>query len=296
MTPDRMKNVLRTSIAAALSLLTVSVAYSHDIWLHADKFRLERGDLLIVRQLLGEELDTDLSRPESTQELPILMDMTPRFSLIGPQGTVDLLAELPDIRTQPTIVPVLQRKLDFNGLALVTMEHAPLYTEFTSSEFLEYLHHEELDPERFRQHMGSRESQSKAYIRTLKCLVQVGDTTGSAPATELHKQVLGQRIEIVLQQNPYGLDPGDKLDAQVLLDSEPLPDQLVKAYNSNRDGSVSLQRARTNAAGIARISLDRAGLWLLRSVYMAPCSGRPEMDCEDTDWESAWTAYSFELD
>ncbi len=279
-----------------LPLVQQRSAFAHDIWLHAERYRLEKGDTLIVSQLLGAELETDLLRPETTQELPVLRDMTPRFALITAQGSVNLLAELPDMRTQPVVQPVLERKVDFDGLALVTMEHAIIYTEFTSKEFLEYLDHEEFDREKFEEHMGSTPFQTEGYQRTLKCLVRVGEATGRATATEVYKQVLGQTIEILLLQNPYRLDPGDDLEVRVLFDGEPLPGRLVNAYNSDGSGSVFKHRARTNADGIARFNLERAGRWLLRLVHLVPCSGRSEVDCEDAAWESYWTAYSFELD
>lgn len=287
----RLKTAVQL-ITVTLSLLAVSDAYAHDIWLHARRFTLDKGETLTVHQLIGAELDSDLLQPENSLELPVLRDMTPRFALITPQGSVNLLRELPDIRAQPVVKPVLKRKLDFDGLALVTMEHSLIYTSFTNEVFLQYLQHEELDPEKFRRHMGSRPAQSEAYARTLKSLVRVGKGTGA----ELHRRVLGQKIEILLLQNPYRLDPGDDLDVQVLFDGEPLRGQLVKAYNSDGKGPVSKHRARTNAGGIVRFKLDRGGLWLIRLVHLLPCSGRSEVDCEDADWESYWTAYSFEID
>ncbi len=209
---------------------------------------------------------------------------------------MDLLAELPDMRTRPSITPVVERTVDFEGLALVTMEHYPLYTEFTNDEFREYLDHEGLDIRDFREGMGSRSEQAEAYVRTLKCLVQVGEDDPDANPSELHRRVLGQRIEIVLLQNPYRLNPGDELDVQVLANGEPVQGQLVNAYNGSSHAPVSKQQAHTDAGGVARFVLDGSGLWLIRLVNLTPCSGRTDGECEDADWDSAWAAYSFELD
>ena len=281
------------TMALLVLVLTAGVAHSHDIWLHADRFRLDVGDTLIVRQLLGEELDTDLSRPEATQELPLMRAITSRLTMITDQGAVDLLA---DIQDRTTLTPVIERPVGFEGLALVTMEHYPIYSEFTNEEFVEYLEHEAVDTEEHRRAMGSRTEQTEAYVRTLKCLVQVGGDGADAIPSELHRQVLGQRIEIVLLQNPYRLDPGDTLEVQVLAHGTPVEGQLVNAFNAGRGAPVSRQQAHTDAEGIARFNLAGAGLWLVRLVNMRPCSGRTDGECEDADWESAWTAYSFELD
>jgi len=48
-----------------------------------------------------------------------------------------------------------------------------------------------------------------------------------------YRQVLGQKIEIVLQQNPYLLGPGDSLDVKVLFEGKPL---VGKASGSVQQG------------------------------------------------------------
>ncbi len=285
----------RALVSALLAALfsAPGPARAHDIWLHAERFRLEPGETLVVRQLVGDELEADLARLEATQELPLLVDMTPRFALVTPAGAVDLLGERGARRS---VKPVLERTLDFEGPALVAMEHAILYTEFTSAEFLEYLEHEGLDPERYREHMGSRPRQTEGYQRTLKCLVRVGPG-GSA---DLHGRPLGQPLEILLLQDPDRLDPGDELEVRVLLHGEPLAGQPVNAYHGSEtasgEGAVARLRARTDAAGVARFRLGAAGVWLVRLVYLAPCSERSGVDCADTAWESYWSAFSFAVD
>ncbi|MEE8261484.1 MAG: DUF4198 domain-containing protein [Gammaproteobacteria bacterium] len=272
-------------ITLSLSLLAASVAYSHDIWLFPERFTLSKGDILIVRQLAGSELDIEV-------ELALLRRMTPRFELITPSGSVDLLSKLPDERTRPEIKPVLERKLDFDGLALLTMEHAFVHTEFSSEKFLEYLQHEEFRMEKFQDRIGRRLKERERYARTIKCLVGVGKVTEG----DLHRRIVGQKLEILLLQNPYLLNPGDYLEVQVLFDAEPLPDQLVTAFHGDGERLVSTSKARTNADGIARFNLDRGGFWLIRLVHLLPCSEGSNADCDYVDWESYWASYSFELD
>ena len=281
---------MRTRIASPLvtlmlSFLMLSVAYAHDIWLQPDRFVLSKGDTLTVRQLVGDELETE-------EETELLRWLTSRFDLITPDGLVDLLSELPDIRTQPVVKPVLTRKLDFEGLALVTMDHAFIYEDWSHEQFLEYLEHEEFDIEAFEPHMGRGPIESERYRQTLKALVQVGGVTGG----DLHKRVVGQRVEILLLQNPYLLDPGDDLEAQVLFKGKPLRDRVVMAFNTDGQRPVSESTARTNADGIVRFKLDQSGIWLIHLVHMLPCAERADLDCEDDAyWESHWASYSFAL-
>lgn len=240
---------------------------------------------MIVHQLAGTELDTE-------HDIALLRTLTPRFELITPDGAVDLLAELPDMREQPEIKPVLKRRLDYDGLGLVVMEHAFIWEEFSREQFLENLAHEEFELEEFEPHMGDREWQSERYARTLKCLVQVG-----APGEgDLHRRVLGQKLEILLLQNPYLLHPGDELEVQVLFEGEPLVGRLVKAHSRAGSGPVTTYRARTNVDGVATFTLEQAGSWLVRLVHLLPCAARADIDCEDVHWESYWSSYSFGVD
>ncbi len=285
-----------TAALAMLLFAQAPLAFAHDIWLHADRFSIAVGETLIVRQLVGEELAADMSRSEATTELGVLRDMTPRFELVTAEGSVDLLAELSDRRTQPEVKPVLSRKMDSAGLALVIMDHDLLYTGHTDAEFLDYLRHESLDPETYRPRMGADGFQDEGYERSLKALVKVGTPGDADGASGLPARVTGQAIELLLLANPYALDPGDPLDVRVLLHGEPLPGVPVKAFNATAGAPIASQTARTDEQGVARLVLDRPGAWLVRAVHLAPCSERSRVDCSDTEWESYWAAYSFELD
>ncbi len=286
-----VKHALRVA-AVSLSLLAPAVAGAHDIWLFPERFALSKGETLIVRQLLGTELDAEVLRGEAGEDLPLLRRMTPRFELITPDGSVDLLAELPDIRTRPVVRPVLERRLEFDGLALVVMTHDFIYHQLSGAEFQQYIQHEEFRIRDVRDPNGVMPNQLERYARVLKTLVRVGDGADS----DLHKRVLGLTLEILLPRNPYLLDPGDELEVRVLFEGEPLADQLVRAYNSDGTQSVSKSSARTDAAGIARFTLDRAGFWLLRLVYLRPCADQSDAGCAVVDWESHWASFSFELD
>lgn len=272
--------------AVALFLVPVPVVYPHDIWLLPEQFILSKGDVIIVHQLAGSELDVEM-------ELPVLRTMTPSFSLITSDGSIDLLNELPDIRTQPEVKPVLQRKVDIEGLVLLTMEHAFIHTEFPNEKFSEYLEHEGAETKTFHDHMERRSSQRERYARTLKSLIHVGETAEG----DLYKQAIGQKLEILLLQNPYLMEPGDSLQVQILFEGKTLTDKRVTALHGDGKQLVSMSTMHTNSEGIAEFTLDRAGFWLIRMVHLLPCSERHEQgDCSYVDWESYWTSYSFQLD
>lgn len=303
-----------------LASLATAYACAHDIWLVPDRFVLAKGDTLTVRQMIGPELESGTMDGAGTQELPLYRRITDRLELVTAAGSVNLLKELPDEETLPVVKPILQRRMDAGGLALVTMEHAFIHDQHSREKFLEYLAHEgypladhehghgheqhkhsqqdqghsphQGHPEHetidFQAHMGSRPNQRERYRRYLKTLVQVG-TPG---IDDLHRRRLGQELEIVLLQNPYRLAPGATLEVQILFQDKPLSDALVKAYNRDAEGVVIKAKARTDAQGIARFKLDHKGFWLFRLVHLQPCRG----ECRFADWESNWASYSFGLE
>ncbi len=274
-----------------MSLSVAAVADAHDIWLRAARFSLNPGDTLLVRQLLSEQLAVDFARPARAEELPVMRNLTPRFSLITRQGTVDLLRESPRERAPK---PVLERRLDFEGLALIVMEHGVLYNEFANEEFVAYLEQEGLDRPQLRPHMAP--PQIEGHVRTLKSLVRVGSSPVVGERTDVYGRVVGLPIEIVLLQNPYELAAGGHLDVRVLLGGEPLDGVRVDAYSIDRKGRLSERSVHADAGGVARFRVDAPGVWLVRLVHVAPCSEASPVDCEEARWESYWASYSFAVE
>jgi uncharacterized GH25 family protein len=274
----RGRRAISVLVLALPALLVASerCAFAHDIWLSPEI----SGDGLVVRQLVGAELEVG-------RGLPLLRRITPQYQLVTAAGSIDLLAELPDLKTRPVVQPVLERTVDFEGLALVAMEHAFVHTELPREKFLEYLRHEELELETFRARMREAPTQRERYARTLKCLLQVGDPAQG----DLHQRVLGQEIEILLLQNPFLLEAGDDLDVQVLFEGEPLVDHLVTALTGAGGRQISTTKVRTDSDGTARFRLESKGLWLIRLVHLLPNSDDP-----DVDWDSHWASYTFRLE
>ena len=278
-------------------LLVVGTASGHDMWLSPGQFVLSKGDLLIVHQLLGEELDTQVLQGGEAQEIALLRRMTPRFELITPTESIDLLARLPEEKIRPVVKPILEYQLDFEGSALVLMEHDFIYTEHPRALFLEYLEHEGFSIEKFQAHMGEREQQRERYTRFFKTLIQVGEVRDDDLHEQVVGQVVGQKLEILLTSNPYTLDPGDDLDVQILFEGKPLAGILVTAFNTDGESPIGRSKAITNARGVARFDLDRTGFWLLHLVHLLPCSEHSDVvSCTYVDWESYWASYSFQLD
>lgn len=274
-------------LALGLALLGGSV-HAHDVWLQADRFVVETGEPIVVRQLVGGRLPAVLVRPDRARELGLMTDLTASFSLVTEEGSVDLLSV-----SASGSKPLVERVIERPGAAVFAMEHAPIYTEHTRAEFLDYLEHEGFPVDRFEPDMTGGTVEREAYLRTLKVLVSVGSEVPTLAG--LHSRAVGQAVEIVPLAR-RGLERGDELRVQLLLAAEPLAGQTIKAFAAGRDGATDVQRATTDGDGMAVLRLEIEGRYLLRTVHMRRCVELSPFDCSDTDWESYWTALTFEVD
>jgi uncharacterized GH25 family protein len=78
------------------------------------------------------------------------------------------------------------------------------------------------------------------------------------------------------------------LPLQLLYQGKPLAGALIIAFN--RDRPMEKLKLRTDADGRVRMTLARAGVWLVTSVHMTPASLLSR-----ADWESLWASLTFEL-
>jgi len=264
---ERMRVIL-------IILFFVNFSLAHDYWLQPNRFIISRGDTLIVHLYVGDKLLREIERE-------FQKDMTLKFEILTDSKSFNLLNEIQD-----KMLPVLKKKVDFEGLALIVMERDFAYIKLNQKEFSEYLKHEELDEvEKLRKKLPVREFEREKYRRYIKSLIMVG----SDPDGEVYKKILGQKLEIVLLSNPYRLKSSDSIEAQVLFEGRPLVNKVVMAYNVY-DGKFFEYKARTDENGKVKFQVKNPGLWLIRLVHLLPCE-----NCQDVDWESFWASFSFEI-
>ena len=259
-----------------LGLITGPVL-AHDYWLAPERFAVEKGGELVVRLFVGMDLEPDTERE-------LQKDMTERFVLVAADGAETDLLDGATFGGKP----VLRRKLATPGARLLRMDRAVAHIELEDEKFTEYLEHEGLaDAAKLRAKVGHREKERERYRRYLKSLV------AAAPAPHskgLHDRPLGQKIEILLLDDPFRERPGEPLRAKVLFDGKPLAGRTVWAnHRDDETGFVKLE-ARTDENGVATFRPERPGLWVVRLIHMRVCP-----DEKVADWESFWASFSFEL-
>jgi hypothetical protein len=188
-------------------------------------------------------------------------------------------------------VTLLSFRAGAPGTHVVGVSTKPRMIELSAEDFNEYLEHDGvLDVLDARRKSGSLGSSAREhYAKHVKTILQVGDeVTGSWG----HR--FGYPLEIVPLASPSGLCPGDRLEFEVLADGKPAMDQLVYAsyegYDPDlaSDGQREAIATRTDAAGVGRIELAKAGRWYLRLIRMV------ESPDDGVEYDSNWATLTFE--
>lgn len=271
----------RTTLTTSVLLIAGIMLCGHTLFLKPSSHFAEPEKNATVALLNGtfQESENVITRDRMTD-----------VSIVNGSGTV----RHPD--TSQWYNEGTRSKLDFTtgdaGTYVLGVSTAPRTIALSTDAFTDYLRHEgvtgvladrkEADPK--------ADSVRERYSKHVKTLVQVGDKQ-----TDVYQHRLGYPIEIVPQQNPFSLQPGDNLEVQVLQSGEPVFDQVVYAsyggHHSHSDdgGHEEAVQARTNEKGIASIPLNYEGRWYIRLIHMVEVSG------SEVDYESNWATLTFEV-
>lgn len=101
-------------------------------------------------------------------------------------------------------------------------------------------------------------------------------------------RAFGQPLEFVAKSDPYSGKTGE-FRVKLLYRGAPLPGALVTAFNKAVPGK-RLAEVRTDASGLARLPLDRKGIWLPNTVHLMPASRN-----SGAQWETLWDSLTFEI-
>lgn len=271
---DAMRRpLLVVLVALATFSSAVRDAAAHDYWLVSNALYVARPPRTLgVSMFVGDGFVAEEEKPHASGR-------TERLDVVTRAGRTPFGDASAD-----GALPALRVTVRDEGGYLIVLHRNAARIELEAAKFETYLKEEGLEAisaERARRGEGAKPGRER-YVRFLKTLVQVGDDRDDVFATES-----GEALGIVPRQNPVFVAPGGTLDVRLVLRGAPLAGTKVEALS--RVGSdIRAAAYVTDRDGNARITIDRRGAWLLRAVHMARCEG-----CEDADWQSAWTTYTF---
>jgi uncharacterized GH25 family protein len=259
-----------TATAALLLFLIPASLRAHDFWIEPSSFTPAPGQRVAVRLRVGQGLQGD----------PVPRDpaLLIRFISVGPSGE----APVPGV---PNTEPAGFTSFPAPGLYTVAFESRRSPVELDAAKLDLYLKEEGLESiTALRARKGqSGQGAKEVFSRCAKSLIATGGTAGPG-----FDRVLGQRLELVAEKNPYSLAGGGELPVRLLYQGKPLAGALIVALQRGRpDSRVAV---RSDAKGRAALRLDRPGLWLVKAVHMIPAP--PDAKA---DWESFWASLTFDL-
>lgn len=258
-----MKSVIAKATLLSVALLCTTMAVAHDLFLVTGV----RGAEGKICARISEEF------PESMAATPL--DRLTRFAVHAAGGNKELQAKV----SGKQLCAAAPARGDF----LAEMVVQPRFIKLGSKDFNQYIEGEGLNAVMHSRAQNGNDSDGRElYSRYAKVI------SGSADA----RTVLGHALEIVLEKNPAEIEPGEALPVQVLFQGKPLADAQVAAVyaGANLAGHKYPVATRTDAEGRAQLTLDRAGLWYARLIYMVPAVDDPEVD-----WRSFFATVTFSV-
>jgi uncharacterized GH25 family protein len=256
----------------AFLILSLSPAccLAHDFWIEPSSFRPATGELLNIGLRVGEHFvgEAVVRDPKRMERLVILSDGDPK-----PVPGVD--GEDPAGIVRP----------DEPGVHIIGYRSKHSSIELEADKFEAYLREEGIESiieERAKRGESSKPGR-EIYSRCAKSLIAVGgDSKGD------HKRSLDFRLELFIEQNPYATRTADAFDVKLIFEGKPLSGTRVAAIH--RDDGKRMISGRTDRDGLVRLTLERPGVWLIKSVHMFPAA-----EGKDADWQSLWASLTFEL-
>ena len=264
---------MKKAITILLMIFSATTVFSHEYVLIAYNYIVKKGERLELHLFVADGFNIELERP-------VQKSITKKFEMINENGKTDLLKISDD-----GALPVLDMEADFKGLGLIHMERDYARVTLPNDRFKSYLEADNI--ENIKIDDSTKTEQSERYTRYIKTLIQ------STPKQndEIYKTVVGHNFEIVLQQNPYELEKGDWIYAQVLFMGNPITNKVITARNRIGNEPAIFQYSRTDDKGVCSFKLEREGVWFFHSTHMIVSP-----DKNDTDWESFWTTFSFGIE
>jgi Domain of unknown function (DUF4198) len=269
------ESVTARLLSAAIGALVLGVTIgAHDLFFRAPSYRVTPDSEAVVDVLNGTF---------GTSENAISRDRLVDVSLVGPAGRHRIALERWSERDPKSTVRLT---VGAAGTYVLGAAIAPRLLSLPATEFNAYLKDEGLTEILRRRAEQQRlgESSRERYSKYVKAILQAGDA-----ASDTHATVLGYDAEIVPEQNPYRLDPGDRLSVRCLVNGHAWARAVIFAGGRHQDGvrRIAPQRLITDGDGRAILRITDVGTWYVKFVAMVETTG-PE-----ANYESKWSTLSF---
>ena len=261
----------RVLFLTTLLLAVATLALAHDLFLKLDTYFLEPHTRVRIPALNGT-----FTKSENF----IARDRLADLSVVSPRGR----AKLPPATAWspgPDSTSLLSVELGDAGTYVAGASTRPRELSLAAADFNAYLKEDGLpdilEARRVANELGK--GARERYSKHVKAVFQVGDTRSDAFGA-----VLGYPAELVPLDNPYALSIGATLRVRCLVDGRAVANQTVLWGGPGAERST-----RTDASGVAQVTLDAHGRWYVKFVHMERAHRA------GLDYESKWATLTFEI-
>lgn len=265
---------MKTTLSAALAIVTLTApALAHEFWIMPSTFTPATDEVFHISLWHGERFAGDrVPRNNATIE---------SFTIAAPG--VDAIDPAPVVGLDGRLESVGRTRRD--GVSAVTYRSKPIDHELDAQAFEAYLREEGLDSiidaraERGESSLRGRE----LYSRCAKAIITSGTTCDSAADAPT-----GMTLEIVVATPINSLAAEQAVEAEVLLDGEPLAQTRVVAASAA--DPANLVELKSDDSGRIRLTPGASGDWMLTTIHMRRAS-----DLTRAEWESFWASTTFHI-
>jgi uncharacterized GH25 family protein len=257
----------------ALFTSSLVILLGHNFWLIAGKRHTQSEERLCIEAHTGHHFPAG--------ESAIAPDRIADFRLISSNGETPVL----HYRIDGTAL-IAEVVAPGAGAQIAALELHPHPITLETDLFAKYIDEEDatvsVTPD-FQPGI-TQAAQHEVYSKYAKAILTSNDD-------DVACQVVGQKMEIVLERSPATLRAGDRLPVRVLFEGRPIASVRVSSgCDTMRDGGYA-SHTWTDAEGRAEINLPVSGYWFIRSHNI-----RRHPDPRIADWESFWPSMTFRIE
>jgi hypothetical protein len=252
-----------------MALISANPAFCHDFWIEPDLFTPAPGQTLDISLREGVDFKGNT--------LPFIPDWFKDFSNVTSAGRSPVESVVGDDPAATLTVSEGALLLGYRSNRNFVNLDAEKFNSYLEEEGIEFIREQRIA-------LGQDDEPAPEYfVRCAKALIQSGGSK-----EEIYKTEFGYILELIAENDPYHLNPGDELSFRLIYRGEPAANLLMQAFT--RENPEIRQRIRTDSAGRATIQLTEPGVWMVKAVNIQPITGDPK-----AAWQSYWASYVFEL-
>ncbi|NBT51236.1 MAG: DUF4198 domain-containing protein [Marivivens sp.] len=258
-------------IVSLALLLLATPAMSHELWLEPLAYQVSSQGRIEANIVNGQNFEGP--------NLVYLPQRFERFEVVSADLETEVAGRAGDR-------PALAMNAPTDGLQILVYQSTPTLLNYENWEkFARFVEHKDLRIERSdHDARGIPDANFKeTYMRFSKSLVGVADSAGA-------DRRVGLETELVALMNPYTDDLSNGFAAQLFYHDDVRANEQVEVFDKAPDGTVTVERLRTDDQGIVTLPVTAGHAYMLDAVVIREPSAD---DQTEAVYETLWANLTF---